>query len=300
MSKLRGRTNIVDYIDCQTANWEDEDGFGCDFLIRMELLQNLRSEIRKGRLFSEDEIIKIGIDICNALIVCHSKSIMHRDIKPENIFVNEDGDYKLGDFGISRMIDACPGASATTGIGTPEYAAQEQDKGKYDVRVDLYSLGLVLYELANNNRLPFINSSYISPEEMAGAMHKRIHGVALPPPTVASRDLTAVILKACAFKPHNRYPSAQSMFDALKQISNTKPEPQHKKGFQLWKGKGASHSIATAPNWQSNDSIGAYHTCSAEGESKSEPKQAYQTIPTDGDTKQFHPANPSSYETLPA
>ena len=299
MYVLKGYTNIVSYEDRVTEHWTENNSFGCDLLIRMELLRDLRKIMQGEHFFSEAEIVKIGKDICNALILCHGEKepIIHRDIKPENIFVNARGDYKLGDFGISRIIEACPGASATTGIGTPEYAAPEQNRGRYDVRVDIYSLGLVLYELSNQNRRPFMESTY---DNGGKANLLRLSGTKFPPPCDASDEFAKVILKACAFKPHNRYPSAQSMLDALKQISNTKPEPQRKKGFQLWKGKGTPLSIATAPNRQSNDSIGAYHTRSAEGESKSEPKQAYQTIPADSAAKQSHPANPGFYETLPA
>lgn len=293
MSKLRGRTNIVDYIDYHTAEWEDDDGFGCDFLIRMELLQNLRSEIRRGRLFSEQEVIKIGVDICNALIVCHGKSIMHRDIKPENIFMNDDGDYKLGDFGISRIIDACPGASATTGIGTPQYAAPEQDKGKYDVRVDLYSLGIVLYELSNQNRLPFSESTYVGPS----AVEKRMAGVPLPVPSMVSRNLAEVILKACSFNPNDRYPSAQSMLDALQQVGEPQAEQQNKQ-FMFWNRPAVSQTHSAIP--QQSASQNAYNTIPAGNDVNNNSRQSYETIPANGTGIQSPPASvPTAYETLP-
>lgn len=200
MNKLQGRTNIVTYSDHTFVDWADETGFGCDLLIRMELLTDLRSEIETGRKFDQDEILKIGKDICTALVLCHGKSILHRDIKPENIFYNEDGNYKLGDFGVSRILSAAPMAKASTSVCTPEYAAPEQMTGKYDKRVDIYSLGLVLYELSNNNLLPFATSSYISDIEM----QKRMLNTPLPAPCNASKALASVILKACAFHPEDR------------------------------------------------------------------------------------------------
>lgn len=214
MSALRGKTNIVDYIDYDTVEWKESDSFGCDLLIRMELLHNLRDELRNGRIFSEKEIIKIGRDICSALIVCHEKNILHRDIKPENIFFNDDGDYKLGDFGIARILDQCQD-SASTGIGTPEYAAPEQSSGKYDMRVDIYSLGLVLYELSNRNCLPFAQSAYLTENEL----RSRLLGKPLPKPRNVSPSLSNIILKACAFDPSERYQSARDMLDALRKIS---------------------------------------------------------------------------------
>lgn len=226
MLKVRGRTNIVDYFDHNVAEWEDENEFGCDLLIRMELLRDLRSELKRGRIFSELEVLQIGKDICSALVVCHGKGILHRDIKPENIFFDDDN-YKLGDFGIARILDKCSGSYASTAIGTPEYAAPEQGKGKYDTEADIYSLGLVLYELTNQSRLPFAESSYVTHDEV----QERIKAKTLPVPCDASPDLAKVILKACAHEPEDRYQSAQEMLDALNQLgdaelgSSVAPDP---------------------------------------------------------------------------
>ena len=93
MDELRGNTNIVDYLDHTFVDWSEEDCFGRDLLIRMELLTDLRSELRTGKLFTQAEVLKIGRDICVALELCHKKNILHRDVKPENIFRNKDGNY---------------------------------------------------------------------------------------------------------------------------------------------------------------------------------------------------------------
>ena len=220
MLSLRGNTNVVDYLDHKFQNWSDETGFGCDLLVRMELLEDLRGIIkRKPRLFSEREILKIGTDICTALALCHENGIVHRDIKPENIFVNEKGDYKLGDFGVSRLLDAAPSAVATTGIGTPEYAAPEQFVGAHDRRVDIYSLGLVLYELSNRNRLPFASSTYVQLEEI----QKRQMGTPLVRPSEASDELWEVIRKACAHKASDRYDNAREFLNALSRVDGDNP-----------------------------------------------------------------------------
>ena len=211
MEQLRGKTNIVDYLDHQFFEWRDETGFGVDLLIRMEKLSDLRNELKNGRSFSEEEIVQIGKDMCQALIICHKKNILHRDIKPENIFINSDGDYKLGDFGISRIMSESPSAMASTGIGTAAYSAPEQFAGAYDKRVDIYSLGLVLYEMANGNKLPFAQSSYVS----QGEIQLRLSGTALPAPRGVSEALAKVILKACAFKAEDRYSSAEELLRAL-------------------------------------------------------------------------------------
>lgn len=218
MYALKGYTNIVSYEDRVTEQWTEDNSFGCDLLIRMELLCDLRKIIQTGHIFSETEIIKIGKDICNALILCHGEAnpIIHRDIKPENIFVNARGDYKLGDFGISRILDGCRGTVATTAVGTPEYYAPEQVREGYDERVDIYSLGLVLYELSNQNRRPFAESAY---DNGGKANLLRLSGTKFPLPCNASADFAKVILKACAFKANDRYRTAKEMLEALEQLS---------------------------------------------------------------------------------
>lgn len=216
MNDLQGRTNIVDYLDHTFVEWIDGNSFGYDMLIRMEFLKDLRNEIESERFFSQDDIIKIGKDICTALVLCHRKGILHRDIKPENIFFNSDGNYKLGDFGISRILSAAPMSKASTGIGTPEYAAPEQISGEYDMRVDIYSLGLVLYELSNKNRLPFANSSYVTDVEI----QKRMFGEPLPMPCNATKDFASIIQKACAFSPDDRYQTATEFLAELDKLSS--------------------------------------------------------------------------------
>lgn len=89
---------------------------------------------------------------------CQCQNIIHRDIKPENIFVSRFGEFKLGDFGIARELDRS--MSGLSKKGTFSYMAPEMYKGEeYDARVDIYSLGIVLYKLCNHNRLPFYQSA---------------------------------------------------------------------------------------------------------------------------------------------
>ncbi len=211
MEKLRGNTHIVDYLDFDFVDWSEEESFGRDMYIRMELLKDLRTELKHNRTFSETEIIKIGCDICKALRLCHSKGIIHRDIKPDNIFVNKDGNYKLGDFGISKSLPDLSNGYAGTGIGTFAYMPAEQLKGKYNKTVDIYSLGLVLYELSNGNRLPFAVNTYATDQEVI----QRLSGQKLPYPSNSSAKLAKVLLKACAFDPKDRYATAEEFQAAL-------------------------------------------------------------------------------------
>ena len=248
MYELKGKTNIVGYEDYKFFDWSDESGFGTDLLIRMELLTDLRSVIKnllkEDKCLTEREIIKIGKDICQALVICHSKGILHRDIKPENIFISDDGDYKLGDFGVSRILSNASAALASTGIGTPAYSAPEQFAGKYDHRVDIYSLGLVLYELSNQNRLPFATSGYIRQEDI----QKRQMGIPLPQPNGISEGFWRVLQKACAYKAADRYGTAQEFLEDLYGLSGKKidPPPPVKKKRKKWIFIGAIAVIVIA------------------------------------------------------
>ena len=214
MYELRDSPYIVNSFDYKFLDWKEENQFGRDLLIRMEFLDTLDDLIKSEMHYDEQQIIQIGKDICKALIHCHKKSIIHRDIKLANIFKNREGTYKLGDFGIARMLENSN--VATTMTGTWAYAAPEQfaqnAEQKYDYRMDIYSLGLVLYELSNQNRLPFASSRYISKEEI----QLRITGKQIPMPSNVSQAFGKVILKACSYQAKDRYQSAQEFLDDLR------------------------------------------------------------------------------------
>ncbi len=212
MQKLRGNTNIVDFHDVTVIPWEEDEFFGNDLLIRMELLHNLSTERKKGKKFAEQEIIRLGKDICSALILCHSMNILHRDIKPDNIYWNDAGNYKLGDFGISKVLDTARSEKMTVGAGTKPYMAPEQaGESEYGNTADIYSLGLVMYELANENRLPFAEGILVTKRNIID----RLLGKPFPAPCKVSEPLAQVIMKACEFEAKNRYQTAQEFYDAL-------------------------------------------------------------------------------------
>ena len=220
MKELQGQTNIVSCDDFTVV--PHENGIGGDIFIRMELLTSLQ-QILKDRMLSVEEIIKLGKDISRALILCESKNIIHRDIKPVNIMVSQFGDYKLGDFGVSKIMDH---ETHATVMGTPEYEAPEiMHMEKYGQAVDIYSLGITLYWLLNNRRMPFIGADeQITPARRSEAMEKRYAGKEkLPKPKNGSKRLKEIVLKACEYNPANRYASAQEMYDELDALGNEKP-----------------------------------------------------------------------------
>lgn len=286
MNGFQGRTNVVDYLDHTFVDWADESGFGCDLLIRMELLKDLRGEIEKDRVFSQKDVLKVGRDICTALILCHSKNILHRDIKPENIFFNDDGNYKLGDFGISRILDSTPMSKASTSVCTPEYAAPEQISGQYDLRVDIYSLGLVLYELSNGNLLPYATSAYITEEEV----RERMMGNPLPAPRNASKALAAVILKACAYRPENRYQSAREFLDALNSVTATGSDDTVVSAVPLSSGR-----------YNTEPAQSRFQTEPAQSRFQTEPAQSrFQTEPAQSRFQTEYARPSSTNQTVPA
>ncbi|MDO5435191.1 MAG: protein kinase [Clostridia bacterium] len=228
MDSVKGFTNIVTIDDYKVIH--SPDSMVWYILIRMELLTPL---VRKVALdgMNEDEIIRLGTDMCSALEICREHNIVHRDIKPENIFINSRGDYKLGDFGVARNLE-----KLTAGLsrkGTPNYMAPEVYNAvlkETDIdsasRVDIYSLGMVLYWLSNGSRLPFLpqGKQIVSARERADAFARRISGDELPPPANVSPELQGIILKACANKAGDRYASASDMKKALQALKEPKQE----------------------------------------------------------------------------
>lgn len=214
MDSFKNCPNIVRIEDYKV--YESEDDVSWDIFIRMELLTPV-NEYFFNKTPTEEQAAQLGIDICSAIEVLSKKNIVHRDIKPENVFINEYGNYKLGDFGTARVLSEYS-LSMTQGVGTPYYMAPEiYMSTKYDSRADIYSLGIVLYRLLNKNRLPFLDSEkqLLSPSERQAAFMKRISGEKLPPPREASPEMADIILKACAFDPKDRFSTATEMKKAL-------------------------------------------------------------------------------------
>ena len=220
MRKMKDSSNIVSCDDVRYV--QHADGVGWNIYIKMELLIPLIKAL--PATVSEELVIKIAKDICAALELCSKHNIVHRDIKPQNIFVSENGDYKLGDFGIAKTVERTMGG---TKIGTYKYMAPEVYNNKpYNTTADVYSLGLVLYWLLNERRMPFMP---LPPAKLSAAMdeearYRRFSGEKIPAPENGSKELQAIVLKACAFDPKDRYQSADEMTQALNALCGSKVE----------------------------------------------------------------------------
>lgn len=234
MERLKGCTNIVSYEDHEIR--DHANGIGCDILIRMELLTPLNTYYTTYPP-TEADVIRLGIDMCRALEVCAKENIIHRDIKPSNIFVSEHGDYKLGDFGVARHLEAsCRELSKK---GTYDYMAPEVYRDSvYDARADIFSLGIVLYKLMNNGRIPFLPPAPapIGYNDSENAIKRRLCGEMPLPPVNANPAFAQVILQACQGNPDARFSSATQMREALEALalggSVEQPRPR-KKGIAL-------------------------------------------------------------------
>ena len=215
MESLKGARNVVFIEDYRLI--ERKDGIGWTIWIRMELLEDLVSYQLSHGAPSVDETVKIGIDICNALECCHGHGIIHRDVKPENVFRSKFGEYKLGDFGISKQIETTTRTTFSR-KGTSQYMAPEVAREeRYDKSADVYSLGLMLYRYLNDLRLPFTPQppNPVTPADMQESLLRRMSGETLPAPRNADEALAEIVLRACEADPNRRYSSAGRLMDDL-------------------------------------------------------------------------------------
>ncbi len=166
----------------------------------------LRQILQEGRI-PPDCAIRIAIGVLDALEYIHSNGVVHRDLKPENIMVDADDNIKLIDFGIAGDTAArrLTFAKFTAALGTPDYISPEQVKGKRgDGRSDIYSMGVILYEMLTG-KLPFTGPSPLA------AMNERLLNHPLPPrvadPSV-SPQMQEILYRALERDPRNRYSKA--------------------------------------------------------------------------------------------
>lgn len=198
------------------------------FYMVMEFVEgeDLKARIaREGAIRPFSEAIRIAQELASAIGYAHEQGVLHRDIKPDNVLLQQDGHVILADFGIAKMLEQTdPALTATgTGIGTPNYMAPELAMGKTDTSPaqDLYAIGVVLYEMLTA-KAPFAADTPL-------AVLQRVLHDPVKPPTEFTPDipdaLQGVVLKAMAFKPEDRYPSAEAFIEAAGQSLAGVPTP---------------------------------------------------------------------------
>ena len=213
---LKGAPHIVSIEDFKVI--EHPVDFHWDILIRMELLTPFLI-YEKGKTISKEDVVRLGVELCSALEICHAQNVIHRDVKPQNIFVDRFGSFKLGDFGIARKMEGMTGGLSQK--GTYGYIAPEVSHSlRYDKRADIYSVGLVLYQQMNEGRLPFLESAEMArnPQCRTQALQRRLEGEELPKPCEADEELSDIILKACRYKPNERYNDIGEMRKVLQRL----------------------------------------------------------------------------------
>jgi len=214
MSSFKGFSNIVSYEDHIIK--QQENSIGWDMIIRMELLSSA-DEFFKNKKPNINDVKKLGVDICHALELFQRRNILHNGVKLKNIYINEFNSYKLGGFdticAFKDKDDSMPM------VGVKVKAAPEVLRGdSYSFSADLYSLGMIMYKLLNNDRMPFLPASPkpFTHIDKKASYFRILSGEELPAPENATKELAAIILKACAFDPKDRYADPMQMALELK------------------------------------------------------------------------------------
>jgi len=213
LRRFRDCANVVTlYDEALLPLYEDGELSGWDVLLRMERLDCLAELLREGETFSDAQIRVLANDIAAALSEIHRAGLIHRDVKPANLYRTAGGRWQLGDFSIARRSRA---GLLETMAGTAAYLAPEAARGgAYDSRADLYSLGIVLYQLLNRGQLPLSSENDTYPQRESAIRH-RWDGVRLPPPPAGDRRLKRAVLKLCQSDPRRRFDSAETFRRAL-------------------------------------------------------------------------------------
>ena len=207
--------NIVPVFD-----WGEDDG---SYFIVMEYIDGrpLSAVLRDPQRIPPREIATIGAGVAAALAFAHRHGVVHRDVKPGNVIITPDGDVKVTDFGIARAMNTEESLTQTGAVmGTAAYFSPEQAEGKgVDSRSDIYSLGVVLYEMSVG-RPPFTGDSPVA------VASKHVRDVPVLPreanPSVPPA-LQAVIMKAMAKNPDDRYASAEELRADLLRFAEGRP-----------------------------------------------------------------------------
>ena len=255
MESLKSATNVVAIEDYQVV--AHKDVIGWDIYIRMELVQDLGSFISE-RGMTRQQVLRMGMDICQALIACERENVIHRDIKIDNVFFNGFDSFKLGDFGISKQLEKTQ--SALSQKGTNMYMAPEVFRAeKYDHTVDIYSLGILLYRLLNRGRFPFQPPAeqQLYFYDTQRAMEKRLSGDPMTAPVMADEQLTAIIMKACAYQAKDRYRSAREMLADLRQYQQS---AQYEGSEKVITSEARPRpDLSGNVSVQKNSTVGAFH-----------------------------------------
>lgn len=219
MKKFNGSPNILNFFGF--AQKPSEDQTSVKYYLRMEYAEDIKSYFIKNDV-SQKDVAKLAIDICTALEVISNNNITHNDIKPANIFIDNNGNFKLGDFGIASTV----GNNNFVPFGTLNYLSPEVCSRKQTLfSSDLYSLGLVMYKLLAGE-LPFVSEDVSESK----ALEMRLSGKEIPAIDGVNKQLMEIVTKACSYNPQERFNNASQMKQALLALTNLS-DKKHKVNF---------------------------------------------------------------------
>lgn len=207
LNRLGPHPNLLQPLDLSSC--AAPEGLGFRVCIRTELLPPLHEAAQ----YRGDPVIaacRVGMDICAALEACGKAQLIHGSIQPGSIFVAPEGTCRLGGFDpLANRPQSYPETLPNRFVAPEAF----RNWKSFGPEADLYSLGMILYWLLNERRLPFVSLSPAAPalSVMDEALMRRYRGDALPPPAHGSEALKRIVLKACAYDPRDRYPSAEEM-----------------------------------------------------------------------------------------
>jgi serine/threonine protein kinase len=234
MSNIWGHPNIV------SIHTVEPGKDNCLAWIVMEYIDgdNLHQLVQQGDLTLND-VLNIGLDICNGLKAAHAHNILHRDIKPQNILLTPEKDAKIADFSIARIFGETT-EFAVTMTGTRRYMAPEQHYGAYDFRADLYATGLVLYE-ALTKQFPFSGEADEIDKKKASGEIENLEK--------CPEEFRNFAIKALHRDVDKRYQTATEMYNELDRIRRWQYEQQ------------TSILIAESSNSPATELAGALERC---------------------------------------
>jgi len=216
-AKVMAPLNHPNIVSVLTA---DQDPASGAFFIVMEYVEgeSLSEKLAREGSLDETAVLRLAVEITDAVRYSHEKNVLHRDLRPSNVLITRTGQAKVVDFSISRLLEKNPYAS--TRIGSPPYMAPEHFQGRAIFASDVYAIGVMLYEMVTGT-LPFFDPNPSKIEEMVAAGH-------FTPPNLknrrVSKEFSDIIVKAMARDLSQRYRSAVDLLKDLKRLRLTTPK----------------------------------------------------------------------------
>jgi len=206
--------NVVNIFD-----YGEDEGYR---FIAMQFIDgmDLGAYIAEHKTIPIPEIIDFTKQICRGLRYAHGRSVVHRDIKPQNILLDKNKFVRITDFGIAKIFETSGPTMVGSTVGTPEYMSPEQAQGKkIDAQSDIYSLGIVMYEMLTR-KPPFIGNNAMA------VAHMQVHDQPAPPSTKRKdtpKLLEMIIMKALKKDKRERYESVEDLLKDMDRVDMSEP-----------------------------------------------------------------------------